>query len=415
VTGSPANAGFLAHGMGRELVEPDWPPLTQDEVSAVLARYGRPGAAVVTWRSPRPMSAAALVRCGGGRGAGAGAQRGGGKSRARGREKQSGSEDVFVKRHHRLVRTAGQLASEHAFAAHLRARGVAVPAVLSTPEGATATVSGDYVYEVHALAGGADLYRDAPSWTPFASAGHARAAGAVLARFHRASTGFGRPARPPAVLTSSCAVITAPDPLAAVARLAASRPGLASYLDRRRWREDLTRHHLPVIGRLAPLLAAQRRRWGHGDWHPSNLTWTASSPSAGVAGVIDLGLANRTFPAHDLAVAIERSAVAWLDLAETGRADPDIPAVDALLDGYQAVRPLTWAELAAVAEVLPVVHLEYALSETEYFASVVRSPENADLAYYTYLIGHTRWFGGPEGSALLGHLRHRAGRLPAAR
>src|SRR6516164_209253 len=116
-------------------------------------------------------------------------------------------------------------------------------------------------------------------------------------------------------------------------------------------------------GRLAPLLPGVGRLWGHGDWHPSNLTWDSASPDAGVAAVIDLGLANRTFAAHDLAVAIERSAVPWLDLNGTGRAGVDGPAVDALLDGYQAVRPLTRAELATVGGLLPVVHLEYALSE----------------------------------------------------
>ena len=384
--GTPGDVEFLAHGMGRVLVEPDWPPLTDEEVSGVLARYGRPDAAVVNWHSPRPMSAAALVRCDG--------------------------EELFVKRHHLLVRTAGQLAAEHALAAHLRALGVAVPAVLRLPDGGTTVGSGDYVYEVHARADGIDLYRDVLSWEPFTSLHHARAAGAALARFHRASASFGLPGRPPGVLTSSCAVITASDPLAAVARLAARRPGLASYLDRRPWREDLTRYHLPAIGHLAPLLPHLGRLWGHGDWHPSNLTWTAPSPGADVAAVIDLGLANLTFAAHDLAVAIERSAVAWLDLADTGRADADIAAVDALLDGYDAVRPLTQAELEALPRLLPVVHVEYALSEVEYFASVVPSPDNASLAYDTYLIGHTRWFGGPDGSALLSHLRQRAAREP---
>jgi Ser/Thr protein kinase RdoA (MazF antagonist) len=397
--------------MGKALVEPDWPPLTDDEVGAVLARYGRPGgAAVVSWRSPRPMSAAALVQCGGGKGG------------ARGREKQSAGGEVFVKRHHTFVRTAGQLAAEHALAAHLRALGVTVPAVLRVKGdgeggmgrrvggGATVVVSGDYVYEVHALAEGIDLYRDVPSWSPFISPGHARAAGAALARFHRASASFGLPERPPGVLTSSCAIVTAPDPLAAVARLAARRPGLAGYLDRRHWRDDLTRYHLPAISRLAPLLGELGRLWGHGDLHPSNLTWVSASPNADVAAVLDLGLANRTFAAHDLAVAIERSAVSWLDLAGTGHVGVDIPAVDALLDGYQAVRPLTQTELLAVALLLPVVHLEYALSEVEYFASVVASSSNADLAYDTYLVGHARWFGSPEGSALLSHLRQRAAR-----
>ena len=385
--GSAGGAGFLAHGMGKALVEPDWPPLTAEEVSAVLSRYRLPGGtAVVRWRSPRPMSAAALVRC--------------------------GAAEVFVKRHHVLVRTAGQLAAEHAFADHLRALGVTVPAVLRQADGTTTVASGDYRYEVHAPAGGIDLYRDALSWSQFTHAAHARAAGAALARFHRASESFGLPERPPGVLISSCAVVTAADPLAAVARLAA-RPGLAGYLGKRRWRDDLTRYHLPAIREIAPLLPRLRRLWGHGDWHPSNLTWTAASPGADVAAVIDLGLANRTFAAHDLAVAIERSAVGWLDLADAGQAGVDVPAVDALLDGYQEVRPLGRAELGAIAALLPVVHVEYALSEVEYFASVVRSPENADLAYDGYLVGHARWFTGPDGLALLGHLRQRAGRPPA--
>jgi Ser/Thr protein kinase RdoA (MazF antagonist) len=399
--------------MGKELVEPDWAPLTGDEVSAVLACYDLPAAGdvpttrdvpashdvpagcaghaaapgagtVVAWSSPRPMSAAGLVRHGGG--------------------------TVFVKRHHTRVRSAAQLAAEHAFAAHLRAHGLPVPAVWRTAGGRTTVARGDFVYEAHEVAAGSDLYRDAMSWTPFASLGHARAAGAALARLHQAAAGFGRHSRPPAVLISSCDVITAADPLAEVGAIARRRPGLARYLAGRDWRADLTRDHLPAIRRAAPLLGALERQWGHGDWHPSNLTWDRAGPDAEVVAVFDFGLANRTFAVHDLAVALERSTIAWLDLAESGRACVDIEAADALLDGYQAVRPLGPAEARALPEVLPVVHLEYALSEVEYFADVVASPGLAGLAYDTYLIGHTRWFATPDGSAMLGHLRQRARR-----
>jgi len=404
VTG-PGPAAGLVHGMGKELAEPDWAPLTGGEVSAVLAAYGLPAGdglmpaghglpaagpgpavtrgngAVVAWSSPRPMSAAGLVR--------------------------HGTGTVFVKRHHVRVRSAAQLAAEHAFAAHLRARGLPVPAVRRTPTGRTVVTGGDFVYEVHEVAAGIDLYRDAMSWTPFASTGHARAAGAALARLHQAAAGFRRPARPPGVLTSSCAVITAADPIAAVGAIARRRPGLARYLAGRAWRRDLARHHLPAVRRAAPLLAALGRRWGHGDWHPSNLTWDSAGPDADVAAVFDFGLANRTFAVHDLAVALERSTIAWLDLAESGWAGADLAAVDALLDGYETVRPLSPGESAALPEVLPVVHLEYALSEIEYFAGVVASPGLADLAYDTYLVGHTRWFTEPDGLAVLGHLRRR--------
>jgi Ser/Thr protein kinase RdoA (MazF antagonist) len=419
----------LVHGMGKELVEPDWSPLTSTEVRTVLARYPQPGVRprvlaapdaipgtapddirsadrdgtrgaapdgipgtapagpsagdeVITWRSPRPMSAAGLVRRGG--------------------------VDLFVKRHHVRVRTPAQLGVEHAFIGHLRARGIPAPAVLRAADGATATQHGDFVYEVHEVADGLDVYRDAVSWTPYTSLGHARAAGAALARLHVAADRFPLPARSPAVLTSGCELIVAADPLAELKWLAGRRPGLAAYLDGRAWPDDLTRHVLPAIWRAAPLLAGLPRQWGHGDWHPSNLTWTSAGPDAVMAGVFDFGLANRTFAVHDLATALERATVSWLDLIDLGRAEADLDAIDALLDGYESVRPLTPAEAAALPEVFPVVHVEYALSEVEYFADVVSSPANADLAYDGYLLGHAAWFGTSDGATVLDHLRRRA-------
>ena len=392
----------LVHGMGTELVQPDWRPLTNEEVSDVLSHYAWPvnmaganggdgahggdGAdeveVAITWHSPRPMSSAALVR--------------------------SGATTVFVKRHDRRVRTTVQLGTEHEFGRYLKARGLQVPTVLQTVTGETALAADDRVYEVQEAVRGVDLYRDAMSWTPYTSLAHARSAGAALARFHRSAAGFGRPARRPAVLMTSCQVVTSPEPVQQVRHILAERPGLARYLDRRPWEDDLTAYHLPAIGRVAPLLRKLAPQWGHGDWHPSNLTWTSARPDAEVAAVFDLGLANRTFAVHDLATALERSTVSWLDLARTGRAEADLDQVAALLDGYQATRPLSDQEWTVLPELLPVVHLEYALSEIEYFADVVRSAPNADLSYETYLIGHTRWFEGPSGSELLDFLRGQA-------
>ncbi len=45
---APAAPAGLVHGMGKELVEPDWSPLTSTEVRTALARYPQPGV------GPRP-------------------------------------------------------------------------------------------------------------------------------------------------------------------------------------------------------------------------------------------------------------------------------------------------------------------------------------------------------------------------
>jgi Ser/Thr protein kinase RdoA (MazF antagonist) len=395
--------------MGRAPVPPDWPPLTNAEVIQLLSAasdsaagdmsavgrggdvsaagdgpVGGGGGASVTWWSPRPLSAAAVVSWRG--------------------------TSLFLKRHHVSVRTVGQLEAEHAFAAHLRRRGQPVPAIVPLGGGATAARRGDFVYEAQQLADGIDLYRDAVSWSPFASRAHAHAAGAALARLHLAAADFAGPERPPAVLTDGCAITMAADPAGRLGRLLGRRPGLARSLAGRSWRDDFSRHLLSPMSRARPLCEGLPRQWGHGDWHPSNLTWTCSGPDAQVAAVLDLGLANRTFAVHDLAIALERSTVSWLDLAESGQASADIEAMDALLDGYESVRALSPPEAAALAEVLPVAHVEFALSEVEYFADVTGSAANAELAYDGYLLGHARWFAGPGGSAVLAHLRRRAAR-----
>jgi Ser/Thr protein kinase RdoA (MazF antagonist) len=284
--------------MDTSLVEADWLALTNDEVRSVLRYFDQHEAvnasreAFVSWQSPRPMSAAALVCFANGM--------------------------VFVKRHHVAVRSPERLRVEHDLACYLRARGQSLPAVLRRANGDTVVRDGDFIYEVHEKATGVDLYRDVPSWHPFTSLGHARAAGCALAVFHQAARDFSLPASAPGVLASSTAIVASGDPLVELGRLVAERPGLAHAVARRSLVEDFSRYHLPAIEKTAPLLGALAAQWGHGDWHASNLTWSSRRPNATVAGVLDLGLSNRTFAVHDLAVALERSTVDWLDLAGTG-------------------------------------------------------------------------------------------------
>ena len=375
------------------MTEPDWAPVVNHEARTVLARYGLMGAreATVSWCSPRPMSAVAIVRC--------------------------GEVDVVLKRHDPRVRTAAALTVEHRLGDHLHRGGIPVPAVLSTPDGTTAlTVTGG-VYELHERAAGIDLYRDAPSWTGYQSYGHAHAAGGALAQLHRAAATFTAPPRPMGPLTDSCELAAAADSIVALQTLSARRPGLALGLGLglglgdQPWHRQLGAGLEPFAADAAVALAALPRSWGHGDWHPSNLTWSANGPQAQVACVLDLSLANRTTPAWDLGTAIERACVDWFALEDADPARParaDLGAIDALLDGYEAQRPLNADERSALPALMPVVHLGFALSEIEYYAAVLDSPERARDAYHDYLLGHCRWFQTPDGSALLDHLRKRA-------
>ena len=366
------------HGLDADDVPPDWPPLATGELSALLERY--PGLApcgAIRWHSPRPLSAACLVDTAAGR--------------------------VFVKRHHASVRSAATLAEEHAFMARLRGAGLPVPMVFADAEGRSVVATGDWTYEVHAPAQGLDLYRDTPSWTPPGDPAHARAAGAMLARLHLAAAGHPAPQRGTHLLVARSELIQAADPLAALAAQLPARPGLAAYLRRRDWRRDLAAVLGPRHARIQPRLAAQAPQWTHGDWHVSNLCWSEAGPQARITAVLDFGLAARTFALFDLATAIERNAIAWLALDRGEAARPGIAR--ALIAGYRSQCPLASAELDLLADLLPLVHVDFALSEVEYFSAVTRSPAHADVAYDTFLRGHAAWFDTTGGQALLAAIR----------
>jgi Ser/Thr protein kinase RdoA (MazF antagonist) len=375
-------AGHLVHGLGNALEPPAWPAITLAEADAVLRLFpaaGRPVA--VAWHSPRPFSAAALIT--------------------------TRKAAVFLKRHHRSVRSPGALAQEHAFMAHLRSNGLAVPDIVAAHDGTCALARGDWTYELHHRAPGLDLYRDRPSWTPFLSHRHAHAAGVALGRLHRAARDFDAPARGPDPLIGSFTIVPAPDPLAAAEAYVAARPALARFLAGVPWRHDLA-HRFATLGQgLSDRLARLPALWTHNDWHPSNLLWSADDT---VCTVFDFGLATRTCALHDLATAIERTAVPWLDLAAgrgDARADPQ--AAVALLTGYATVMPLTAEDLATLVRLLPLVHVEFALSEVDYFAGIRADRVAAQVAWQGYCLGHADWFGSAPGQTFCDALQRGAG------
>jgi Ser/Thr protein kinase RdoA (MazF antagonist) len=381
----------LSHGMGMDVVPPSWPSLTLDEVARLLCHYPQAGAVTcLKWHSPRPFSSACVA--------------------------DTASGPLFIKRLLRVIRTAEELMDEHRFMAHLRAHGLAVSEVLHTSSGGTAYADGDWTYEVQRVGQGVDRYRDATSWTPFLSCADAAAAGRELALLHLAARGYDAPARSTKLLASGFTLLNAEQPQAVLNRIDTyiqDRPALTDYLAQRDWRQDVTRVLLPFHARLSPFLHGLVPLWTHNDWHASNLLWQAEPAPAAVKTVLDFGLADRTCAVYDLANAIERNLIAWLALPLASgdqRHLVHIDQLDAMLDAYESVAPLTALEAAALPAMLPLVHIEFALSELAYFHGVQHSAENAALAYDTYFLGHAEWFSSDAGCYLLAHLRRRAAR-----
>ena len=359
------------HGLDGSMVEPDWAPLTLEEVRVVMAQFTEAGEAVrILSVSPRPFSAASVVET------------------KRGR--------VFVKRHHCSVRDAEGLAEEHRFMAHLRKNGVPVPRVLACEEGKTAVQSGEWTHELHELPGGIDLYEEAISWTPFRSNEHARSVGEMLARLHNAAETYQAPRRKIRPLVASFTIFATRNPRSALDRYLAARSALKTGEATRKDGAEALHLLAPFHAELLPLLPSLKPLWTHNDLHASNLFWSDESAMATATAVIDFGLADRTNAVHDLAQAIERSIVEWLVLMRDPAHPEDVPVhldhLHALLDGYESVRPLSAEEVAALAPMTALCHAEFALTEADYFLGVLHSEEKARVATNDYLVGHARWF-----------------------
>jgi Ser/Thr protein kinase RdoA (MazF antagonist) len=378
------SASLRVHGLDGSLDEPDWPPLTMQEIRGLVTGYPGLGKPLeILSVSPRPFSSACMVK--------------------------TQNKNVFIKRHHRSVRDREGLIEEHRFLLHLHGHGASVPLVLTTATGDTAIEIGDWTYEVHDVAAGVDLYGGALSWTPFQTSAHARSAGAALARLHRAAHGFGAPPRKPRPLVASFSIFAATDPDDGLRHYLALRPILADHPHVRKCAEQALELLAPFHAELHPLLPALDPLWTHNDLHASNAFWSAAGAEAEVTALIDFGLSDRTNAVHDLAQAIERNIIEWLFLVEDPT-QPDRLAVHydhlfALLDGYEAIRPLSDREAAALAPMLALCHAEFALSESDYFLGVLRSEQKARMAYEGWLLGHARWFYSDSGTRLLNELR----------
>jgi Ser/Thr protein kinase RdoA (MazF antagonist) len=376
------NAPAMAHGMNGTLVEPDWPALTLTDARALLREFPGCGEAIeILSVSPRPFSSASVVKTTAGR--------------------------VFIKRQSHTVRDREGLLEEHRFMNHLRAHGAPVPQVFANASGQTAIELDEWTYEVHEVPAGVDIYEDALSWTPFRSAAAAHSAGRALAQLHRAAEGFHAPRRKPQPLVASFIIFADENPRIAMANYLSARPALNQSALVRECCDEALALLAPFHAELKPLLPALEPLWTHNDLHASNLLWSDASDEAHAVAIIDFGLADRTNAVYDLAQAIERNIVEWLEL--TSSTQDEVPVhidhLHSLLDGYESARPLSKQEASALAPMTALCHAEFALTEADYFFGVLHSEKNLRVCADGYLVGHARWFRSSRGQKLLDAIR----------
>lgn len=397
----------------------DWPLIASEEARVALSAFGLPINARIDWHSERPFSAVARLAT-------------------------EDGQIRFLKRHHYALRDADALETEHRFIAHLAARGHGVALPLSTKDGRTAFVRGEWCYECFPRLNGKDLYRDTMSWEPYRSSAHALEAGRALAAFHEASLGWEAPTRAEKPLVSSLSPFLHTDgPAIGLSEWIEGQPSLLNAIIRYGGLARLIDLVAPLLENARHILANVTPHWGHGDWHGSNLVWRREQGIDTVHAPFDFSMADRTSRHFDIAVALERSMIDWLhpisppdhgppvatsSAYHERRTSPDTTSsvtclkpgrgveyhvqhehIDAFLQGYGSVYALKQADNAAIAAMLPLAHITFACSEIWYYDTLVNAPDLACATWETYLQDHSLWFVHGHGGALCTSVASRGG------
>ncbi len=252
---------------------------------------------------------------------------------------------VYAKRHRAGSRPLAAVYWEARLCDVLAARGVPVPLALRDNAGDRAfAFAGDLLTASSALAG---QPLASALWSPQQSA----EAGAMLARIHLAGATEVVGPRPAFGLRNGVHLVGGPLPSQALLARAVSGP------DQERWLRAQPLWQALVA--LLPLAVARLQHWlplcptglCHGDFGGGNLLWDGTR----VSGVVDWDLADVGPWVWDLARAVDLAAVDW---PGRGLASVRVPSAQAILAGYQAVRPLSDPERAALPLLIALSRLD---------------------------------------------------------
>ena len=292
----------------------------------------------------------------------------------------------FAKRYDPRVTEPHALLGEHGVILQLRAQHFPTPMIHANNRGDTLTYLAEQPYAIFALAHGEDRYGDDPVFAPFRDREDARAAGAMLARFHLAlREGLLPPAKPFKGLTAQYRALLAPDVPQGLEELLAGAPLLAAYVHARPEWAGLRDALAPYAEALEPHLAGWPLGVIHGDWIKRNLFWQG----AAVVDVLDFDLWNVGHWVFDLALALLPIGFNWPDVL-AGRGGPNHADMVAFLAGYQEGRPLERAELAALPLVMETARVEFYLSAVH--AALAKGDQAQAATFWDLLVRTRGWF-----------------------
>jgi Ser/Thr protein kinase RdoA (MazF antagonist) len=311
--------------------------------------------------------------------------------------------DYFLKKRSAAWRSNEDILWEHRVIRHLRDFGFPTPKLHENSRGSTLTEMDGFYYELFDRAEGEDLYRGTHTWTPFDRCEHAREAGIMLGRFHRTLEDFDAAGRPP-LGVPPLEPMRARFDLALNSDLAESlgsridkSPVLSGFFDCIDWQkevvplyEEFHRKFLSAGPPPAPWVT-------HGDWHANNLFFEEDK----IVSVIDFHLTDISFRLYDLAVALDRNGILWLDILSGKKDALRYDILENLINGYRRIFPLEKGEVPQLQSLLPLHQLDLALSNIEYYSGVEKNWERAQWAYRVYLLEHARYYRTPEGERLL--------------
>lgn len=361
-----------------------WPDITLDEADAVLGELAEPlRARRILARSGRPMAAGCLV--------------------------DTGAGDMFIKRYSRTVRTEDTILPYHRFVAHLAAHGIPTPTFhrfAVEPERGigrdTVLLWNDCVYEVSAKAWGEDRYAKAYIWDPPQTNREAYQLGVFLGHLDIASRGFDEPRPAPCGYQARFSIFEHEDVVNAADEWLQSRPLTMRWM-RETGRDFLTdlEPFADIAERLAPAYRTVEHIWTHGDTHLSNFMWQGDAPSA----VFDFGMADANTAVFELAMALERHTIQWLDIVNGDVDSYRLDLARAIISGYHAVRPLSDVEKEILPDVLAVSQIEGGVTLIDYWLRSHGRSQDIAWGYDIDFLVHGQWYRSPAGTAYLDGLR----------